>query len=207
MQQRQHLALHERAIADGVLGLDEDLHRPLPVQHQLDKGVQRQQAGIPVRAVSAPTAMPRPVFQLPKFGQRHGADQTGAARRPVEPAVVHADQVPVAGEPDVAFHAVGALPEGEIVCGQGVFRSRSRRAAMGHHVRVPRDPLVGPHHAPMLPVLHPSTPLLQQIPTRRPRRRRPPPSGGRDVRPAFARIPRRAARSPAPRPMPTGKRR
>ena len=64
MQQRQHFAFHQRAIADRMLGLDEELHRPLPVQHQLDEGIQRQQTSVTMTAVGAPTAMPCTEFQL-----------------------------------------------------------------------------------------------------------------------------------------------
>ena len=109
--------------------------------------------------------MPGTEFQLAKLSQRHHADQTGAGGRPVELAVVHADQVPIAGEPDVAFHAVGAFAQRQIVGGQGVFRAGRRGPAVGHYERMPRDHFLGVRHVPMLPVLHPATQPLQQIPS------------------------------------------
>ena len=42
-------------------------------------------------------------------------------RRPVQPTVMHANQMTVAGQPHVAFDTVGAFFEREVVCGQRVF--------------------------------------------------------------------------------------
>ena len=53
VQQRQHLALHKRAVAHRMLGLDEELHRPVPVQHQRHQVVEGQQTRIALRAVGA----------------------------------------------------------------------------------------------------------------------------------------------------------
>ena len=69
-------------------------------------------------------------------------------RSPVQPAVVHANQMAVAGQPHIAFHAVGALFEREIVGGQGVFGPSGRGAAVGNDKRVPGEHLVGPRHDP-----------------------------------------------------------
>ena len=192
VQQREKLALHQRAVPHGVLGLDEDLDRPAPVQHQRNQGVQRQQTGVALRPVRAPAVVPRAVLELAQLGERHRADQTGPGRRPVQPAVVHANQMAVAGQAHIAFHAVGALFQREVVGGQRVFGPSRRSAAVGDHKGMPGEHLVGPRHIPMLPVPAPATQPGQR--TRVPAGpivERPRPSGARAVRPVCARIPRR----------------
>ncbi len=59
VQQGQHLALHQRAVAHRVLGLDEDLDRPVPVEHQRDEVVEGQQAGVALAAVRAANSRAR----------------------------------------------------------------------------------------------------------------------------------------------------
>ena len=152
VQQREHLALHQRAVAHRVFGLDEQLHRPVPVQDQANQLVQCEQAGVAVGAVRPPAAVPGAPVQLLQLRQRHIADQAGAGRGAVHPAVVHADQVAVAGQPNIAFDAVGALPQRQFVGGQGVLGAVGRRPPMGHHEGMPAVRTVGQRHSPMLPV-------------------------------------------------------
>jgi hypothetical protein len=64
VQQRQHLAFDQRAVPNRMLGLDEDLHRPVPVQNEGNERIQRQQAGITVRTVRTPAVVPRTVLEL-----------------------------------------------------------------------------------------------------------------------------------------------
>ena len=79
--------------------------------------------------------VPRAEVQRVQLGQRPGADPAAAVAGAVQPAVVHADQVPVAGQPDVALQAVGALVEGAQVRGEGVLGQRVRGAAVGEDQR------------------------------------------------------------------------
>ena len=53
--------------------------------------------------------MPSAPIELLEFSQRHIADQTGASGGPVNPPIMHADKVPVEGESDIAFDAIGTL--------------------------------------------------------------------------------------------------
>ena len=50
---------------------------------------------------------------------------------------MHADQVPVAGQPHVALEPVGAELDRPLVGGQGVFGQLGRGAAMGDDERPP----------------------------------------------------------------------
>ena len=93
--------------------------------------------GVALRAVGAPAGMPRAVIELAQLRQRHLADQAGAVGRAVHPTVVHAHQMAVPGQPDVALHAVGALLQGQLVGGKGVLRTVRRGAPVGHHERMP----------------------------------------------------------------------
>ena len=92
-----------------------------------------------------------------ELSEGHRADQAGSGRGPVQPAVMHAYQMAVAGQPHIAFHAVGALFECEIVGGQRMFGPSGRSAAMGNNKGMPGEHLLGPRHTPMLPVPAPST--------------------------------------------------
>ena len=130
-------------------------------RHQV---VERQQARVALRAVGSPARVPGAVIQLAQLGQRHLTDQAGAGGRAVHPAVVHAHQMPVSGQPDIAFDAVGAFLEGELVGGQGVLGALGRRAAMGNHERVSGEHLVGRRHTAMLPV--PGLPTQPEQPIR-----------------------------------------
>src|SRR5271168_2346302 len=59
---------------------------------------------------------------------------------------MHANQMPVAGQPHIAFHTVGALFEREIVGGQRVFGASGRSASVGNNKGMPSEHLVGPRH-------------------------------------------------------------
>ena len=151
VQQRQHFALHQRAVADGVLGLDEELDGPIPVQDEGNQVVEREQARVAVAAVRAPAGMPRPVVEFAQLRQCHLADQSGPVGRPIHPPVVHAHQVPVSGQPNIAFNTVGAFFEGQFIGGQSVLRTFGRCAPVRHHERMATERAVARVHTAMLP--------------------------------------------------------
>ena len=63
--------------------------------------------------------------------QRRRADRAGAFGGPAEGAVVHADQVAVGGEADVALDAVGPFGHRRFVGADGVLRVGARGTAVG----------------------------------------------------------------------------
>ena len=66
VQQREHLCSPPARRSAPGFGLDEQLHRPVPVQDQANQLVQREQAGVAVGAVRPPAAVPgAPVQFLP----------------------------------------------------------------------------------------------------------------------------------------------
>ena len=153
MQQGQHLALHQCAVAHGMFGLDENLHRPVPVEHQPDKIIKSEQSGTARGAIGPPTAMPSAPIELLQLGQRHIADQTCSCRGAVNPSIVHADEMTIEGQPNVALNSIGAFLKSELVGGQGVFGTIRRRTAMGHHEgTVLSVRCGGRRHGPTLPV-------------------------------------------------------
>ena len=68
-----------------------------------------------------------------QVGQGLGGDDAPAVAGPIDPSIVHAHQVPVGGEADVALQAVGALLDGQLVGGQGVLRPQRAGAPVGDH--------------------------------------------------------------------------
>ena len=56
-----------------------------------------------------------------------------AAGRAVDPAIVHADQDAVPGQPDIALHPVRAVVECASVGSESVFGFDRRRPAMSDH--------------------------------------------------------------------------
>ena len=99
---------------------------PVPVEDQRDQVVEREQARVSRCRRAASWDAKRRKSNSRSCAKRHLADQSGAVRRPVDLAVVHADQMPVAGQPHVAFDAVGALLQRQLVGGQGVLGALSR---------------------------------------------------------------------------------
>ncbi len=80
--------------------------------------------------------VPGPEVQLLQAGQVQLADDAAAVGGAVDGAVVHADQVAVPGQPDVALQAVGAGVDGSQVGGQGVLGDVAGGTPVGDHQRV-----------------------------------------------------------------------
>jgi hypothetical protein len=78
-----------------------------------------------------------PGLEVPalELGQLQGRDDPAAAAGPVDAAVVHADQVSVGGQPDIALERVRAVGQRLLVRPQRVLGQQVARAAMGHHLR------------------------------------------------------------------------
>jgi hypothetical protein len=70
-----------------------------------------------------------------QLGQRLGADQAATVAGAVEPPIVYADQVPVAGEPDVALQPVGAFVQRAQVRTERMLRQCVGPAAMSEDQR------------------------------------------------------------------------
>lgn len=84
-----------------MLGLDEQFCRTgAPVEDEADQIAQREHT---LRLFVGAEV------HVAQLVQRQLTDQAGGIGGAVDGAVVHADQVTVAGEPDVAFDTVGAL--------------------------------------------------------------------------------------------------
>jgi hypothetical protein len=131
-QRLDQAALHLGAVPGRVLGLDQQPDRPAAVPHRFQQPVEGEQPGeVGQFLVGREAGMPRAEVQHVELGQRLAADQAAAVAGAVEPAVVHADQVAVAGEPDVALEAVRPVLEGAQVGTQGVLRQRVGSAAVG----------------------------------------------------------------------------
>ena len=205
VQQRQHLALDQRSVPHGMFGLDEDLHRPSPVEHEPHQSLQGQQPGIALCSVGPPAAVPPAVVERPKLLQRHLADQSRAVGRAVHPAVVHTDQVPVAGQPHIALHALSALLQRQLVGRQRVLWAVGGRPPVGDHEGM--RGLAAGRHGLMLPV--PGLPAQLSRGNRcgilSLRRRQP--SDGRAVRRVCPRTRTRLAPPPRSPPSPSGRRR
>jgi hypothetical protein len=144
-------ALDQRAVAGGVLGLDEDLDPPVGVRDQGQELAQRQQvrAVVPlddvgdlvVRRGGLPLQLlPGPPVQPLELGQLQGRHEAAAVGGPVDAPVVHAHQVTVGGEPDVALERVGADLDGLEVGGEGVLRLVGAGTPVRHHERTDRHP-------------------------------------------------------------------
>ena len=82
-------------------------------------------------SVRRPAGVPGAEVQLVELRQGVLADRATAVAGALQPAVVQADQVPVAGQPDVALQPVGALVDGAQVRAEGVLGQRVRRSRGG----------------------------------------------------------------------------
>ena len=91
----------------------------------------RARSGSGGKSESSGGPVPRGEVERVQLGQGARADPAASVAGAVEAAVVHADQVPVAGQPDVALQPVGALVERAQVCGEGVLGQRRGGAAVG----------------------------------------------------------------------------
>jgi hypothetical protein len=65
--------------------------------------------------------VPRPEVELAQLFEGVRGEGACPVARPVETPIVEADQVPVAGEPDVAFHPVDAGFKRAAVCRERVL--------------------------------------------------------------------------------------
>src|SRR4051794_25456791 len=74
--------------------------------------------------------MPRAEVERVQLDQGLGADQAAAVARAIEPPVVHADQMTVPGQPDVALQPVGAVLHRAEVGAERVLRQRVAPAAV-----------------------------------------------------------------------------
>src|SRR6476646_5343814 len=74
--------------------------------------------------------LPSAEVEFAQLRQRHLADQAVAVGGAIHPPVVHTHQMPVAGEPNIAFDTVGALFEGQFIGGQRVLRTFGRCATV-----------------------------------------------------------------------------
>src|ERR1700759_2188808 len=107
---------------------------------------------------------------------------------------MHANQMTVAGQPYIAFDAVGAFFEREFICGQRVFGASGRSAPVGYNKWMPGEHLVGPRHMTMLPSPPPATKPRQPMRAQQVYLRdlgSPRPSDAQAVRPVCSRSPRR----------------
>ena len=82
------------------------------------------------------------VGQVRELQRRHHPAPVAGA---VDPAVVHADEHAVAGQPDVALEGVGAVVERRLEGLQGVLRVRPGRAAVGDHLHRAGHGSIVPH--------------------------------------------------------------
>ena len=121
-QQLDERLLDEPGVPRRVLGLDRELHRPVDGAQRVEQPLAASAPGSgrdPAppssrwtagrRPPCGATRPPRPEVELGEVGQLERRHDAAAARGPVHPAVVDADQHAVAGEPHVALDAVGAV--------------------------------------------------------------------------------------------------
>ena len=156
-QLRHDGLLDPAGVARRVLGLDRQQDGPRAAGDQVQQGGQgedparrigehvlagpRLQATIgepalaqrPPRRARALLLGPGPEVMATQVGQGLGGDHAPAVAGPVDPPIVHADEVPVGGEADVALQPVGALLDGQLVGGQGVLGAQRARAPVGDH--------------------------------------------------------------------------
>ena len=98
--------------------------------------------GIDVRGLVVevrPRVLPRREVEVLELGELHRGDDPVAVCGTTQVPVVHADQVSVRGQPDVALERLGALVESRHVGTKGVFGILGTGAAMGNHLRPAPD--------------------------------------------------------------------
>lgn len=110
-----------------MFGLDGELDAPVGVGDELQEALQRQYGGegsvLPVGALLAVHVLhPRAEVEGGQIGELQGGDGAASVGGAVHAAVVYAHEVPVGGQPYIAFQCVGAVLDGLLVCGQSVFR-------------------------------------------------------------------------------------
>ena len=140
MQQLGHPLLDQPAVPRRVLGLDRHLDRPVVVGHRLEQLAQREHA-VQLRVAVGrlvvelgPRVLPRrevEPLEVLEVGRR---DQPAPARRTPQVAVVHADQVAVRGEPDVALEPLGPGVQRRDVGAQRVLGVLVAGAAVRDHL-------------------------------------------------------------------------
>ena len=193
-QQLDDAPLDQPGVPRGVLGLDRDLDRPVVVGDRLEQLAQRQHAvqlrvavgGLVVEV--GPGVLPRREVELAR-GRRAPSSRPRPRRLADAPqvAVVHADQVAVGGQPDVALERLGA----------GVERRRGRRARVCSAFS-----WLAPRWATTCGLMRPSVPVPPPGRCRRPDRAATDPASTeargsgdagarRDVRPSRDHAPRR----------------
>ena len=124
----QQPLLHLARPARRVLGLDGQLDRAARRRDQFEQPLQGEYggaAGRPVRALRSGgllAVLPGAEVECGEIGEFQGGDGAAAVGRTVHPAVVHADQMAVGGQPYIALQGVGAVLDGLPVGGEGVFR-------------------------------------------------------------------------------------
>ena len=130
VQQGQQPLLDLPRPAGRVLGLDRQLDRPARVatssssRSRVSTEVRSASSGRATRtgrAGSCGSLLPGAEVQLRQVGQFQGGDGAAAVGRTVDPAVVHADEMAVGGESDIALQGVGPVLDGFAVGGQRVF--------------------------------------------------------------------------------------
>ena len=136
------MLLDEPGVPGGVLGLDEQADRAAGGEDHLEQSLQREHRRLGAVALldegvlrRRQVRVPGPEVEPPQVVEVELGDHAAPGRGPVDPPVVHADQVPVPGEPDVALQPVGAVLDGPQVRAEGVLGQRVRRAAVGHDER------------------------------------------------------------------------
>ncbi len=159
-EQVDQAALDQSAVPGRVLGLDVQLDalavRRAPFERELQEPFQGQHGPplgigldlLPGRLQQrvALARLPRGEVQRLEVGQLEGREHTAPVAGAVDPAVVHADQDPVAGQPNVALEGVGTLFQGQLVRTEGVLGVRGRGAPVCHDLHG-----AGAGHAPTLP--------------------------------------------------------
>ena len=103
-------------------------------------------------AESGSSVCQEPKSSAAQVGQVELGHHPATVRGAVDPAVVHADQVAVAGQPDVALQPVGALVDRPQVGAEGVLGQRVRGAAVRDDQR-PARPAPHPCDRPTVPVV------------------------------------------------------
>ena len=129
----------------GVLGLDRQVDRPVVVRDRLEQPAQRQHpAVLGSRSGASSSSSVQGWFQEAKSRSSSWASAIvettpRSCVSPAQAAVVHADQVPVRGQPHVALEALGTLVEGREVGAPGCARPRGAGPAVCDHLRPGRD--------------------------------------------------------------------
>src|SRR5262245_28465018 len=111
--QQPHQRLFDRdAESSWVLRLDQQLERAPRRERRLYQPIEGEDAGRSTVALRQP---PGRIVEPIEFGERGRADAATTVAGPVDLRVVNADEVPIAGQPDVAFESVRALGDGQLV--------------------------------------------------------------------------------------------